>query len=1500
MLLTGLLLCSTFSFAQQATVSIPVGIGKPCGGSAANDSLKYYNYNSTTNVLTHRSNCKPNLSPPGFSSTFATISFNPYDGYLYFSQIARVGAVYNTSIFKWLPTVCPSLPAPALPVYQTYVNQFVAGVEFDPATGLGYQINFVGAGPYTMELQQVNFATGVLGASQTVDFGGRFIYKQNGDVVMTPGGQMLAVYDNKYITINWKDYNTATPLVATFIDTLGFGAGNNLVGLSYSNGKLVGSIQGGACFYRELDILTGAQSTITYSAGGTLFASADMTNIPSGIGAAKKLISATENPIGSKTYDIVYEVVIKNYGGTPITNVQGYDTLNKINGAGNAISGSITSFSAPAGITQNAAYNGRTAGNFNLLTPGSTLSNIPGQNTITLRISCRVSNINPGIVYNNQAVVFGTGLLGDALSDSSTNGSNPDLNLNDKPDDVGESQPTPLLIIIVPQTPPCIALTNVLYNQNFGTGTGLSTIIPPPTVAAGVTLPTGTTSYTGSVTAPIPVETYSITNIAQNADNAHWLNLSDNTIDVNGRMMVVNADVSNTIIYRASFIYSLCAAQQYSLSFYSAFIGNSAYQTVCNAFGGFQYPKIKMRIRDGSSGGIITEVSTTSITNTSWQQYGLKFVLPVSYSNVIIELINDAPGGCGNDLAIDDIQFGTCDALPSVNVNNVADGCLGGSTTFTSALSDPSALPGTKDYQWQVATALGGPYTDISGSNSATFTINPITAADTGKFYRVIVAATGNLGNVYCRYTSPGIKLSGKTMSVAAISVNTNKNNICTGISVDLNLTGGTLGTNATWKWYSGACGTTLAGSGNTLTVTPNVTTTYWVRAEGDCNITTCQQITITVVCDIDKDDDGIPDYVESYMPAALLDGDGDGITNAFDYDYAGYIDINNDYINDNFQADGDIDNDGIANYQDTNFPGRLDINTDGKDDRFDMDLDGIINMLDLDSDNDGVPDVVEAGGVDAGGDARIDGYTDTDNDGLSQNVDANNTGARLSGAGLGAVDYDGDSKANAIDRDSDNDGIPDVLEVTGPDGNNDGIINGFVDANSDGIADNRLNASALLRTGTDINNDGRADSYPNKNFDNDNMPNVYDVDSDMDGIIDVIEAGFPDTDFDGFIDGALGSDGWSDAVDAMSSPLTLANTDTRGNPNYIDIDSDDDGIPDNVEGMTTASYLFPVYLDDDKDGLDNSYDNIVGFGGRGVFLSDKDIDGIPDYRDLDTDSDGQPDIKEGNDFNLNGNATDDNTTLTLLDTDGDGLDNRFDSLNSTTIIRGTSYRMGNGGSLIGDPAPGSRTVVQKTSPVATDRDWRSVGYVLYVQLLDFRGTIQNNAVSLDWGIVTPFDLDRFEIERSIDNIRFDKIKSLTGPVDLNELRHFASIDNISDIGNEFIYYKLKVITTNGQIKYSNVVAVKKSLSELPVIVFPNPASDKFTVRFTSEKEGEATIRLFDKVGKIVLTKKQNTRKGINEFIVYNLSQYAMGVYSLQFSQPNESVTVKLIIQRRN
>ncbi len=659
---------------------------------------------------------------------------------------------------------------------------------------------------------------------------------------------------------------------------------------------------------------------------------------------------------------------------------------------------------------------------------------------------------------------------------------------------------------------------------------------------------------------------------------------------------------------------------------------------------------------------------------------------------------------------------------------------------------------------------------------------------------------------------------------------------------------------------------------------------------------------------DLDEDDDGIPDYVELNNPVALQDLDGDGIPNWLDTDYPGWVDYNSDGMNDNFDPGADADNDGIVNFMDTNWPGYVDSNGDSINDDFDKDKDGIPDFIDRDCDNDGIPDVAESGGVDANGDGKIDNYSDSDSDGLSQNVDAS-IGVSGSGNGLGAVDTDGDAVPNYLDLDSDNDGIPDIMEVYGTDANNNGKVDVFTDTDLDGLADAidgdvgndgvaENSAAALLLTGSDGNNDGKADSYPNKNMDGDTKSNPYDLDSDGDGITDVKEAQFTDADWDGRIDGTLNTDGWNTGIAALGS-LTLPNTDGTGRTNPYDIDSDDDGIPDNIEGQTTNGYLLPSATDTDGDGIGNTYDNYSGFGGDGIHPLDKDGDTQPDYLDSDTDGDGLIDRVEGNDLNFNGQP-DDNVTLTGIDTDGDGLDDRFDNNNSS--VKGTSAYMGNGGSTSGDPSPGSITTVQRTAIAAglgcsTERDWRCIFYILNCDLLTFNAKLQNQLVQLNWSVLCQQEIDHFIVERSQDRINFnDAVRTAARPV-VNAQESYQATDDINGITSDLIYYRLKSVLPDGRTNLSKIITLRRNNNkETNIQIMPNPVRDQLQVLVNVSVSSWAQIYIVDGNGRIMQKYMEALLPGSNTFTYSQTANLPYGVYYLRIIIGDQIIIKKFSI----
>ncbi len=120
-------------------------------------------------------------------------------------------------------------------------------------------------------------------------------------------------------------------------------------------------------------------------------------------------------------------------------------------------------------------------------------------------------------------------------------------------------------------------------------------------------------------------------------------------------------------------------------------------------------------------------------------------------------------------------------------------------------------------------------------------------------------------------------------------------------------------------------------------------------------------------------------------------------------------------------------------------------------------------------------------------------------------------------------------------------------------------------------------------------------------------------------------------------------------------TPLDIPDTDGDGQNNYLDLDSDNDTIPDNVEGQSTIGYVAPSGTDTDGDGLDNSYD--INNGGTAIVAVNTDGVDTPDYLDLDSDNDTLFDIVEAG----NGTADTDSDGETNGTTGANGLDDNYD-----------------------------------------------------------------------------------------------------------------------------------------------------------------------------------------------------------------------------------------------
>ena len=192
-------------------------------------------------------------------------------------------------------------------------------------------------------------------------------------------------------------------------------------------------------------------------------------------------------------------------------------------------------------------------------------------------------------------------------------------------------------------------------------------------------------------------------------------------------------------------------------------------------------------------------------------------------------------GACGSATSNTTVITVSLPVVITANVISPAAVCAGGTAPQLSVTATGDGL----SYQWYSLVALGGIPSIIGGAVSSTYT-PPVSV--TGTYYYYVMVG-GNCGNVQ----SSTVTVVVKAASTVPTSVSTSNNNFCAGGSADLSIIGGVLGDGASWKWYSVSCGASSIGSGTGITVSPLITTSYFVRAEGDCNTTNCVSITVTI-----------------------------------------------------------------------------------------------------------------------------------------------------------------------------------------------------------------------------------------------------------------------------------------------------------------------------------------------------------------------------------------------------------------------------------------------------------------------------------------------------------------------------------------------------------------------------------------------------------------------------------------------------------------------------
>lgn len=245
-----------------------------------------------------------------------------------------------------------------------------------------------------------------------------------------------------------------------------------------------------------------------------------------------------------------------------------------------------------------------------------------------------------------------------------------------------------------------------------------------------------------------------------------WLPIRDNSSDPNGYMLVVNASFNPGLFYEQT-VTDLCPNTQYEFS-----------ADIINVIRASTTAHILPNVDFALNGQVI--LSTGNIPQSEeWNHYSYLFFTGENETQLTLSLINNAPGGNGNDLALDNISFRTCGPSAGIVGDDIIEDVCASANSNTFLLEADVEDDNYIYYQWQCKSKNEALWQDLPNGNDKTYTL---TNFSNGEYiYRYLLAnSPENLLNPKCRLISTIKQIN---VFSAEYTVNTT---ICEGISLEV------------------------------------------------------------------------------------------------------------------------------------------------------------------------------------------------------------------------------------------------------------------------------------------------------------------------------------------------------------------------------------------------------------------------------------------------------------------------------------------------------------------------------------------------------------------------------------------------------------------------------------------------------------------------------------------------------------------------------------------
>jgi hypothetical protein len=185
---------------------------------------------------------------------------------------------------------------------------------------------------------------------------------------------------------------------------------------------------------------------------------------------------------------------------------------------------------------------------------------------------------------------------------------------------------------------------------------------------------------------------------------------------------------------------------------------------------------------------------------------------------------------------------------------------------------------------------------------------------------------------------------------------------------------------------------------------------------------------------------------------------------------------------------------------------------------------------------------------------------------------------------------------------------------------------------------------------------------------------------------------------------------------------------------------------------------------------------------------------------------------------------------------------------------------------------------------------------VLPVTITNIKATVKEEGVKVDWQTKTESNIDRYEVERSDNAIRFTTVGSVTAKGNNSNGHQYDWLD-VSGVSGTY-YYRIKVIEKSGEVKYTDIVKVNIAKTNGSIAIFPNPIrGNTFSVKLKNMDKGRYNILLYNDLGQKVFQSMIDHNIGNSTYRVTIPTRMVKGSYKLHITNGDVQKTDVVIFE---